>query len=149
MIRESTTSIALATALILGGCASSASQRPTSSAPGRPDLPANSVAVTATSNGSHVSLDVGQVLVVELPENPSRGHTWQLAAPMDQTVVMPDGQRFVESSQQQADGSLVGTQQLRFAAVGPGESVIDLALVRPGAGIASAVERWIVQVIVR
>lgn len=115
----------------------------------RADLPAGAVPVTATANGSHVSLDVGQVLYVELPENPSRGLTWQLAAPMDQTVIMPDGQRFIESKEQEEDGSLVGTQQLRFAAVGMGESVIDLALVRPGAGLASAAQRWIVQVIVR
>ena len=117
---------------------------------GRRGLPADAVPVGVSSNGSHVSLDLGQVLYVELPENPSRGLTWQLASPMDQTVMMPDGQRFfAESTQQQSEGSLVGTQQLRFAATGVGETVIDLALVRPGAGMGSAAERWIVQVIVR
>ncbi len=116
---------------------------------GRRSLPADAVPVGVSSNGSHVSLDVGQILYVELPENPSRGLTWQLSSPMDQTVMMPDGQRFIESTKQKSEGSLVGTQQLRFAATGVGETVIDLALVRPGAGMGSAAERWIVQVIVR
>jgi predicted secreted protein len=115
----------------------------------RDAVPTNAVGVGTSSNGGHVSLDVGQVLYVELPENPSRGLTWQLASPLDQMVMMPDGQRFIESNKQQSEGSLVGTQQLRFAATGVGETVVHLELVRPGAGTGSSAERWIVQVIVR
>jgi len=139
--------IVLVAALLLA--ASCTAQTMSGGTTGRRGLPADAVPVGVSSNGSHVSLDVGQVLFVELPENPSRGLTWQLASPLDQTVLMPDGQRFIESTQQQSEGSLVGTQQLRFAATGVGETIIHLALVQPGGGMSTAIERWIVQVIIR
>jgi len=43
----------------------------------------------------------------------------------------------------------VGTQVLRFEAVGEGETILSLALVRPGTGLSTADERWMGQIRVR
>jgi hypothetical protein len=65
------------------------------------------------------------------------------------TVLMPDGNRYEQTDEQKARQDLIGMQQLRFAAVGPGETILSLALVRPGTGLSSSDERWMGQIIVR
>ena len=88
------------------------------------------------------------MLWVELPEYPAGDFTWQIASPLNQTVLRPDGRHFLEPDDQEGNAAAVGTQQLRFEAMAEGEVVLDLALVRPGTGLRGAADRWIVQVVV-
>ena len=72
-----------------------------------------------------------------------------MVRPPDQAVLMPDGNRYDQTEAEKAAGDLVGMQQLRFKAVGPGEAILSLAMVRPGTGLAPSDERWMGQIIVR
>ena len=56
--------VLMASVLVMASCASQQG-----AGTGRRSLPADAVPVGVSSNGSHVSLDVGQILYVELPEN--------------------------------------------------------------------------------
>ena len=99
--------------------------------------------------GGVIELKVGQVLIVELPERPSSGRVWQMLRRPDGTGIMPDGNRYQQTPGQKGSKDLIGMRQLRFAAVGPGETILSLALVRPGTGISSTDERWMGQIVVR
>lgn len=138
---------------LLSGC--------TSTGGSRAQEVAGAIAVTSSLNGSHVQLAVGQMLWVELPEHATGDFTWQIASPLNQAVLMPEGRHFrapevapdavpddAPDGGPGAGATAVGTQQLRFKAVSEGEVLLDLALVRPGTGLRGAADRWIVQVIV-
>ena len=100
------------------------------------------------SNGSHVRLRAGQVLQVDLPERRDGHRTWQLASPLKLSVLRPDGQRYINSTAEGDNEAPAGTRQVRFMAVAPGETIVNMAKVVPGAGLSSAQDRWILQVIV-
>jgi predicted secreted protein len=127
--------------LIAGGCTSTTSTKRQPSS--------NEVTVGLLEASGVIELKVGQILVVELPESPTSGRVWQMLRPPVGTVLMPDGNRYEQTDEQKARQDLIGMQQLRFAAVGPGETILSLALVRPGTGLSSSDERWMGQIIVR
>jgi predicted secreted protein len=132
--------------VLLSGC--------TSTGGSRAQVGPKAIAVTSSLNGSHVQLVVGQMLWVELPEHAAGNFTWQIASPLNQTVLLPDGRHFRAAdggtdSGAGAGTTAVGTQQLRFKAMSEGDVVLDLALVRPDTGLRGAADRWIVQVVVR
>jgi predicted secreted protein len=136
--------------VLLSGC--------TSTGGSRAKAVPRAIAVTSSLNGSHVQLEVGQMLWVELPEHAAGNFTWQIASPLNQTVLRPEGRHFRApdvgpdggtDSDAGAGTTAVGTQQLRFKAMSEGEVLLDLALVRPGTGLGGAADRWIVQVVVR
>ena len=109
----------------------------------------NEIVVGLSEAGGVIELSVGQLLLVELPESPTSRRLWQMVRPPDQAVLMPDGNRYDQTEAEKAAGDLVGMQQLRFKAVGPGEAILSLAMVRPGTGLAPSDERWMGQIIVR
>jgi predicted secreted protein len=106
------------------------------------------ISLGTVDNGKVVRARVGQLLLVRLPENPSSGRTWQLVRQTDQLVVMPDGERLERDRKTMAENSLVQTQELRFKATGPGETILSMAYVRPGTGLNASDDRWMVQIIV-
>lgn len=109
----------------------------------------NEVIAGLAQAGKVIELRVGQILMVELPESPTSGRVWQMLRRPDGTVLMPDGNRYEQTPEQEARQDLIGMQQLRFEAVGSGETLLSLALVRPGTGLSSSDERWMGQIIVR
>ena len=136
--------------LLLGmlslGCASSKDGR---SGSGRTASSDDELRVGLAEAGSVIEMRIGQMLLVELPESPSSGRVWQLVRRPDQMVIMPDGNRFEQSDEQKARKDLIGMQQLRFEAVGMGEAILTLALVRPGTGVSTSDDRWMGQIRVR
>jgi predicted secreted protein len=86
---------------------------------------------------SPVEVSVDDTFTIELEANPSTGYTWELAGPLDDSVVVSLG-----SDHQAGDGSGVGVpgQQLfSFKAVGQGSTTIALQYVRPWeTGVAPA-----------
>ena len=104
------------------------------------------VALGTADNGRTVRVRNGQLILVNLPENPTSGRTWQLVREPDQTVVIPDGERLDANHQSVADDSLVQTQELRFKATGPGETILSLAYVRPGMGLYVSDDRWMIRI---
>jgi predicted secreted protein len=136
--------------LLLGmlslGCASSKDGR---SGSGQSASSDNELVVGLAEAGTVIELRVGQILLVDLPESPSSGRVWQLIRRPDQMVIMPDGNRFEQTDEQKARKDLIGMQHLRFEAVGIGEAILTLALVRPGTGVSTSDDRWMGQIRVR
>ncbi len=121
--------MAAALALAVAGCQST----PAGVAP-------NAVIVTASDAGTRVHLAPGQEVLVRLLANPATGYEWQLLALPNQAVLLPDGNRWVQSPEQTQRQDEVKTQELRFVAQGPGETRVELEYLVPdrpgGAGDA-------------
>ena len=113
-----------------------------------PPLPRNAVVVTVTDNGSAVTLQSGQTMVVELERNPSTGYVWQLTEQVDQGIIMPDGTRDWKTEQERAAQSNLEMQMLRFVAQGQGETTLQLNYVRPEVGPTANTANFTVQVTV-
>jgi inhibitor of cysteine peptidase len=86
------------------------------------------LALEAEDNGTEITLQEGQVLVITLPGNPSTGYSWVLADSEGAIV------RQVGEPEFKADSELVGapgTLTLRFEAVEEGEMELTLEYQRP------------------
>jgi predicted secreted protein len=108
-------------AAIVSGCASGPP----------PGVPADAVTVTAASRGQTITLQTGQMLLVELLADPTSDQVWELVAPPNQLILMPDGTRLVRTAAQAALDQQVRTQQLRFVAQAPGQTALRLLYVNP------------------
>jgi len=86
------------------------------------------LALEAEDNGTEITLQKGQVLVITLPGNPSTGYSWVLADPEGAIV------RQVGEPEFKADSELVGAPgalTLRFEAMEAGEMDLTLEYQRP------------------
>jgi inhibitor of cysteine peptidase len=92
----------------------------------------NAVIIQASDAGTRVHLSPGQELLVRLLANPDTGYEWQLLALPDQAVLLPDGNRWVQSSAEMQREDEVKTQELRFVAQGPGQTRVQLEYLVPG-----------------
>ncbi len=90
------------------------------------------VVVTDDANGTTVTLQPGQTLVVRLAANPTTGYLWQIAE-VDRAVLRPLGEE-AGYTPQASDGARLGaggTAEWRFEAVGQGTTVLTLHYLRP------------------
>ena len=71
--------LAFATCILLAACQTG------------PTLPKNAVLVSASQNQGQVTIQTGQMLVLQLERNPTTGYLWQLTQQIDQAVLMSDG----------------------------------------------------------
>jgi predicted secreted protein len=92
----------------------------------------NAVIVTASDADTRVHVAPGQEVLVRLLANPATGYEWQLLAMPDQSVLLPDGNRWVQSSAEIQRQDEVKNQELRFVAQGPGETRVQLEYLVPG-----------------
>lgn len=102
---------ALMLLVVLTGCAGAASE----------------VVVGPDDDGGAVTIGIGQVLVVELPGNPTTGYTWSAFDP-------PAFITQVGEPEFEADSDLVGAGgmvTLRFSGDEPGEASLELQYARP------------------
>ena len=89
----------------------------------------------------------GEQLTIALDANPTTGFAWQLATPLDQTVVT-----LVNHAYQPPDDSKIGaggTDVWTFKAIGPGSTIITLEYRRPWEKDSPAAERKTYRVVVR
>ena len=129
--------LALATGVFAIGCASG------------PKIPHDAVRIGPTDNNSRVTLQPGQMLVIQLDRNPSTGYTWQLLSEVNQAVIMRDGTQGYQTSQQQSVHDNIEEQLLRFVAQEPGETNIRLNYVQPEFGPTGQPTTYTVHVIVK
>ncbi len=83
-------------------------------------------------NGQTVTMGVGDVLQVMLPENPSTGYTWAVVT-NDETVLRPSDQPAYDVGTAAADSNVLGaggTRTFLFEAVGAGTSELRLVNAR-------------------
>ena len=99
------------------------------------------VRLGVTDNGKTVSATVGDVIVVELAENPTTGYRWCLETPDGSTVAKEDEAFVVDSGPQMGGG---GTRQFWFRAKAAGSTPISLKHWREWAGEGSVTERFVV-----
>ncbi len=85
--------------------------------------------VTKKDNGRELALEVGETVLVSLPENPTTGYRWEqagdtsqyLAAVKDEYVPAPQGRGIVGAG---------GVRELTFSAKAPGSVKLSLRLRR-------------------
>ena len=130
-------SLALATGAFAIGCDS------------RPKIPSNAVLIGPSDNNGRVTLQPGQMLVIQLDRNPSTGYTWQLLSEVNQAVIMRDGTQGYQTSRQKSNNDSIEEQMLRFVAQEPGETNILLNYVQPEFGPSGETARYSVHVIVK
>lgn len=111
--------LAIAISVLLVGCHSG------------PTLPSNAVRIGPAENNGQVTLKTGQMLVIELQRNPSTGYTWQLITDVNQSVIMRDGTKSYQTSEQKSLDDNIEEQLLRFVAQEPGETNIRLNYIQP------------------
>ncbi|MCH2161401.1 MAG: protease inhibitor I42 family protein [Phycisphaerales bacterium] len=99
-----------------------------------PTLPKGATMVTVRDNGSRVTLQTGQAIVIELERNPSTGYVWQLVRQVDQGILMPDGTKDWKTAEERASQSNLEMQLLRFVAQGSGTATLQLNYVQPDVG---------------
>lgn len=97
-----------------------------------PGIAPDAVVVTASDAGTRVHIAPGQEVLVRLLANPATGYEWQLLALPDQAVLLPDGNRWIQSPAAVERQDEVKTQELRFIAQGPGETRVELEYLVPG-----------------
>ena len=136
--------IMLISALLLLGACESAPKGPATPAPAGRDT----VVINQDRNGGQVVLRPGQTLLVRLTKSTPRGMVWEMGSMPDQSVIMPDGQRRVRTEEQEKYDSLLAYQELRFQAVAPGMTKLNLAYDRPGGGEDEVQMRFEIDVIV-
>jgi C1A family cysteine protease/predicted secreted protein len=84
--------------------------------------------VTESQTGQPVNIN-GEVLVIHLTSNPSTGYGWQVQGLDPRVLRLVDDTEWVPDTPGRLGGS--GTQVLRFAGVGKGNSPLNLVNVRP------------------
>ena len=109
---------------------------------------ADTVVVTQEQDGGQVVLKPGQTLLVRLPAANDRGMTWQMEVKPNQSVIMSDGERIVQSGDQVKYDSLISYVELRFQAQAPGKTELQLNYDRPGFGEGSVERRFNIDVVV-
>ena len=108
----------------------------------------DAVMVGLADSGKLVRLVPGQQLVVQLESNPVTGFQWEINHKVDQTVLLPDGSRFSQTSTQKNQHEEVGSQYLRFKGQQPGRTILELAYVKPQVGTLPDSPRYRLEVIV-
>ena len=81
------------------------------------------------TQGEQISATVGQKFTIPLESNQTTGYQWQLAKPLDESIV-----KLVDSKYEAPKGGLVGQgghELWTFEAVSPGITQIALKYVRP------------------
>ena len=91
------------------------------------DTPPSELKLTQADHNRAVNVDVGTTVSIELQGVPGTGYGWQLQ-PMSSDVLQYDG---AKPTQAKAEPGAAQTTQLRFRAVRPGESVLQLHYARP------------------
>ena len=108
----------------------------------------DAVMVGLADSGKLVRLVPGQQLVIKLDSNPVTGFQWEISYKIDQTILLPDGSRFDQSSTQRNQQEEVGTQYLRFKGQQPGRTMLELVYVKPQVGTLSDSPKYRLEVIV-
>ena len=99
-------------------------------------------------SGSLVRLAPEQELVVRLNANPSTGYAWRINQTIDQSVLLPDGSRMSQSSEQTSRQDQVMTQYLRFIAQQPGRTRLNLVYTNERQGLVPDTPTYSLEVIV-
>ena len=85
--------------------------------------PENVYIADEDDNGQSVTMSVGDVLQLMLPENPTTGYTWAIVT-NDEDVLAPSGEPAYEVESEAIGAG--GTKTFMFQALAPGTSVLQM-----------------------
>jgi inhibitor of cysteine peptidase len=107
------------------------------------------VQLNQANNGNLIQLSQGEMIEIQLPENPTTGYRWEIEQPNSgaipetasetASVLQFQTSRFVPISSGVGSG---GNRILSFKAAQPGTVQLQLKLWQPWSGEASVVERY-------
>lgn len=104
------------------------------------------VKIGDTDNGSQVTLEVGQTLVLSLASNPTTGYQWGIAE-LDEAILRETDHQY------KADWPVTigsgGKEVWRFQALNSGTTRLSLEYTRPWEENAEAIQTYTVEVMVR
>ncbi|WP_327358316.1 protease inhibitor I42 family protein [Streptomyces sp. NBC_01304] len=103
------------------------------------------VTCTESDHGREIRVQVGDLVVVTLRENPTTGHLW-LLAPGASDVLAGQGGQF-SPGDTTAPGA-AGARTFTFRAYAAGRANLDLQLCRPGRDASAPVARFALAVLV-
>ena len=89
--------------------------------------PENVYIADEDDNGQSVTMSVGDVLQLMLPENPTTGYTWAIVT-NDEGVLAPSGEPAYEVESDAIGAG--GTKTFMFQALAPGTSVLQMVNAR-------------------
>jgi len=90
-------------------------------------IPTDEVNVDEDDNGTQVTLEQGQILVVTLESNPSTGYSWAVVENQDYILEQVGESEFVQP--EQSDPPMVGAggwEVFRLKAISPGQETLEL-----------------------
>ena len=99
-------------------------------------------------SGTLVRLVPEQELVVKLNANRVSGFDWKIDQSIDRTVLLADGSKLTQSSQQKSRQDEVATQYLRFIAQQPGRTTLNLVYTSAREGMMPDTPKYTLEVIV-
>ena len=102
--------------------------------------------ISAANNGKQLAIQVGDELLVELPENPTTGYRWQVNSSGEASLTL-DRDNFELPSNALPGAS--GVRLITFRATVAGRSKLRLELRRPWEQGKSAIQEFAVPIEVR
>jgi inhibitor of cysteine peptidase len=86
--------------------------------------------LTERDNGRHISVPVGEVLVVQLPGNPTTGFSWQARTAADSVLESMGEPTYIQNPARLGMTGVGGTESWQFKAVKAGSETLRLEYVR-------------------
>ncbi|MCH2143821.1 MAG: protease inhibitor I42 family protein [Phycisphaerales bacterium] len=99
-------------------------------------------------SGSLVRLTPEQELVIKLNANPATGYAWRIDQTIDRAVLLPDGNKMTQTSEQKSRQEEVVTQYLRFIGQQPGRTRLNLVYTNERQGLVEDTPKYSLEVIV-
>lgn len=96
------------------------------------------VTLRDNDNNGRCTLDVGDILVVQLTSNASTGYSWSVAQ-SDDGLLQPIGSRYIRG---RGMPGAPGKQEFRFRVIGSGGTWLRFLYQKPGQGGVEAAQRW-------
>jgi len=107
------------------------------------------VAFDATYDGQTVEVDAGNLLVITLEANATTGFKWELAEPLDISMIALIQSEYLTAEEADKDEPLVGAggrEVWTFEALSAGQTTIEMAYSRPWEGGEKGVETFTLDV---
>ena len=79
------------------------------------------------NKGTSVTIEIGEVVEVSLPSNPSTGYAWHLREELNEEIVQVQSSDYVPDEESEGLAGGGGTEVWRFLGTGPGETAVAMA----------------------
>jgi inhibitor of cysteine peptidase len=85
--------------------------------------------VSITDPAQPIKIKEGRTFTIHLASNPTTGFKWQLAGPLDRSILTEAGHKYIRPASNLIGAG--GKEIWKFKAIGKGKTVIEMEYVRP------------------